>query len=120
VQARLLVEGSSDELPPAVEANFYRIAQEALNNSLKHANASQVTVTLCFSRNTVELHINDDGQGFDPSDTQDRGGIGLKSMRERTEQMGGNFTVTTALEQGTEVIVSLPWNGQERAVEERT
>jgi signal transduction histidine kinase len=119
VQARLLVEGSSDELPPAVEANFYRIAQEALNNSLKHANASQVTVTLYFNQNTVELHISDDGQGFDPSDTQDKGGIGLKSMRERTEQMGGSFKINTVLEQGTNVIVSLPWNGQERAVEER-
>jgi signal transduction histidine kinase len=112
VRARLLVEGENDQLPAAVEANFYRITQEALNNSLKHANASTVTVTLNFEHDCVELRVSDDGKGFDPDFAQDQGGLGLKSMRERTEQMGGTFSLTATPEQGTTINIHLPWNGE--------
>ena len=83
------------ELPRNLEEEFFRIAMEALNNALKHANPTRVTVTLRKEeqRETpcIELSIIDDGVGFDPDAKGDDGGMGLVSMRERIEKLGGEY-----------------------------
>jgi signal transduction histidine kinase len=107
VAARLLLpEGAEERLPDEVEEALYRIALEALNNALKHANACAVTVRLCADNGGVELEISDDGDGFDPA-TVSGGGLGLSTMRERVEQLGGVLTISSTVEEGTTVRVKL-------------
>jgi GAF domain-containing protein len=100
-------------LPTEVHVALYRIAQEALNNVVKHARASQATVVLRASpapapplpmgaRGMVELVIRDDGRGFDPDRTSpDRLGLGI--MRERAQAIGAELTIDSRPGQGTEV-----------------
>jgi PAS domain S-box-containing protein len=105
VQARLVVEGLVS-LPARVEEALFRVAQEALNNALKHAGASAVTVTLCGGKGLVGLEITDNGRGFDPAQASG-GGLGLTSMRERVDQLGGDFALLTGPGRGTTVSVRL-------------
>ncbi|MEA3375940.1 MAG: GAF domain-containing protein [Chloroflexota bacterium] len=106
LDARLLVQGSI-ELPAEVEEGLYRIAQEALNNALKHAAPTSVTVRIQIEAEEVMLEVGDDGRGFDPQDVKDKGGMGLVNMRERAERLGGSFTLDSTPGEGTTVRVSL-------------
>jgi signal transduction histidine kinase len=106
LDAHLLVEGEV-ELPASVEEELYRIAQEALNNTLKHAAATVVTVRIHSKGNDVVLEVTDDGKGFDASGTTDRGGLGLASMRERAEKIKGSLTVLSVPGEGTTVRISV-------------
>jgi signal transduction histidine kinase len=99
-------------VPPDVHVALYRISQEALNNVVKHARASQVDVCLrCTPAMTgdwsaVELEIRDDGRGFDPEDVgPDHLGLGI--MRERAQAIGAHLQVETKAGRGTQV--SLSW-----------
>jgi nitrate/nitrite-specific signal transduction histidine kinase len=108
VRSRLLVEGDPTQLPPSVEMSLYRIAQEALNNALKHAEATEIAVSVEINLEDVHLIIEDNGKGFDPSFASGQGGIGLKSMQERTEQLAGKYTLHSSPGQGATVHVCLP------------
>ena len=100
VDAKLLVHGQSD-IPMALEEELYKIAQEALNNALKHAVASSVIVRICAEGERVTLRVEDNGRGFDPDSVHDGGGLGLTSMRQRAEKIGGTMTVTSRQGEGT-------------------
>ncbi len=99
-------------LPAAVHAAIYRIAQEALNNVVKHAQAGRVTVTLrceppaaeAGDVGRVELQVCDDGRGFDPTCIPPES-LGLEIMQERTEAIGASLTLDTELDCGTRVTV---------------
>lgn len=106
VDARLLVDGPLD-LPAHVEEGLYRIAQEALNNALKHAAPRSVLLCIEADSRHVNLSVGDDGRGFDPEAVSDRGGMGLISMRERAERLGGSFSLVSAAGEGTEVRVDV-------------
>jgi signal transduction histidine kinase len=102
---------------PAREAALYRIAQEALNNAVKHAGAGHVLVRLAVERGRVRLTVRDDGRGFRPRGDEDGagrdpasagGGLGLLSMRDRAEEAGGVLLVTTRPGAGTAVEAVLP------------
>jgi PAS domain S-box-containing protein len=85
-------DGSGTGLPPASETALFRIAQEALNNVVKHAFARRVTITVGCAHSTVRMAIADDGTGFEVSGTGDRGrkrGWGLRTMAERAVAIGG-------------------------------
>jgi signal transduction histidine kinase len=83
-----------------VEEGLYWIAQEALNNVLKHARAAQVSVRLHRNGGTVALEVADDGAGFE-LDAAREGGYGLCTMRERAIRLGGQLTVTSRPGRGT-------------------
>jgi nitrate/nitrite-specific signal transduction histidine kinase len=106
VEARLMMDDLVD-LPRTIEEELYWIAQEALNNALKHASASKETVRICVEGEVLVLEIADDGQGFELQ-AANRGGMGLTSMAERARRMGGTLSIRTALGQGTTVKVSVP------------
>jgi PAS domain S-box-containing protein len=106
VDARLLVEGPV-ALPAFVEDELYRIAQEALTNALKHAAPTQVRVTIRSIDNRVSLEVQDNGRGFDPQSAGREGGMGLVSIRERAEKLGGSFAVVSRPGEGTTVRVDL-------------
>jgi len=106
VKVRLLVEGTV-ELPAPVEEGLYRIAQEALNNALKHAAATLVTVGIRVNREQVELEVADNGVGFDLDAVSHMGGVGLASMRERAAGLGGLLVIVSEPGEGTRVRVSV-------------
>jgi signal transduction histidine kinase len=107
----LTVEFVADEgerLPAPVETAVFRIVQEAMNNVLRHAQAQYVGVTLNRDRDHVDVQIVDDGQGFVTHLSPSTKHIGLWSMRERVEQLGGQFQLRSAPGQGTTVTARVP------------
>ncbi len=93
-------------IPMPARVCLYRVLSEALSNVLKHSEASSVTITITADSESVHLSVKDDGVGFDPAET----GIayGLNGMRQRAEDIGGTFSVTSAKSAGVEVAVTLP------------
>jgi two-component system nitrate/nitrite sensor histidine kinase NarX len=91
-------------LPTDVKVAFYRLCQEGLSNIAKHAGASRVDIKLQFEAGAVELHIRDDGRGFDPEQTVP-GHYGLSMMRERATAMGAALSITSQPGHGTEIII---------------
>jgi two-component system nitrate/nitrite sensor histidine kinase NarX len=108
VEARLIATDHLLHLPMAIETGLYRIAQEALNNALKHAAATAVTVQLGASPQWVQLEVIDNGRGFDLATVAENRGIGVSSMQERTEKLGGTLTLHSAPGQGSRVCVRVP------------
>jgi len=92
----------------AVETELYRIAQEALNNMLKHSAATRVTITIRYRHGTLAIQIKDNGKGFDPASVAGKGGMGLASIQERVERLGGTCQIISRLGRGTTVQVTLP------------
>lgn len=93
-------------LPAAVEVAIYRILAEALANVINHAGAGNAYVEIVVGEDTVSLDVVDDGIGLPATPHPE--GIGLTSMRERTQEIGGQFVITTIPESGTRVHATLP------------
>jgi two-component system NarL family sensor kinase len=106
-EINISISGGTHPLPAQVEVGLFRIAQEALNNALRHAKAEHIEISLTISAGETRLEIKDDGRGFDPEDVDvDR--FGLTGMNERAKLMGGIFKVQTTLGTGTLLEVILP------------
>jgi signal transduction histidine kinase len=97
------------DLPPALEHELYQIAQEALNNVIKHANAGAVTIQINGTDNQLCMTIRDDGVGFTPTATLANPGLGLRSMGERVQGLAGALVLQSALGAGTIVQVTVPY-----------
>jgi signal transduction histidine kinase len=100
------LEGDA-RLAPDEEQELYGLAQEALNNVVKHAHAAHVSVRLSLAPAATVLDVVDDGAGFDPCDGQTHG-LGLRGMRERAERLGGTLCVESSPGHGTRVRVEVP------------
>jgi signal transduction histidine kinase len=100
-------------LPPAQEHALLRIVQEALNNAARHAEASALTIELDADQHGIRLRVLDDGRGFTPGGAEIAHGLGLRLMRERVQELGGNLTLESAPEDGTQLTIWLPRQGQE-------
>jgi PAS domain S-box-containing protein len=105
VDTSLVVKGKTRPLPAAINIAFYRIAQEALNNIIKYARATQVTITLNIQLRKLRLVIQDDGTGFDTLEPSS--GFGLKGMAERADEIGAVLKIISRPKSGTRV--SLTW-----------
>ena len=112
VSVKLVCVELTRRLSADTELALYRILQETLKNVEKHAHARHVTVHLTKPGNIVQLTVNDDGIGFDPTQHRARrtgeGGLGLLSMRERATYVGGAFTVKSVHRVGTEIEIRIP------------
>ena len=106
VRVETAVTGSPHPLDESVETALLRITQEALHNIKKHAKARDVNITLSYMPDLLALDIADNGKGFNTS--RNGRGFGLKTMRERAEELGGTLTIESELGKGTAVAVSLP------------
>jgi signal transduction histidine kinase len=100
------VEGDG-YLSPGMEEGLYRIAQEALNNTLRHGHARCVSVRLYRNEKAVILEIGDDGIGFDPAAAREKGGFGLRGMEERAAWLGGSLTLQSSVGKGTKIKVEV-------------
>jgi signal transduction histidine kinase len=96
-------------LAPEIEADLLRIAQEAVTNVVKHANASNLAVRLGWDGECVELRVRDDGRGISaaPSDAAEPSGFGMTAMRERVERHGGTLRVSSIPGAGSEVVAAI-------------
>jgi len=106
-------DGLCPRIQPEVELALFRITQEALMNTAKHADAKSVTITLGCDPGMVRFTVVDDGNGFTPPSTPHPlvSGWGMTIMRERAELVGGNFTFDSQPGQGTTVTVEIPLEG---------
>lgn len=107
LRVRFEVTGGGRPLPVRVEAGLYRIAQEALTNAVQHAGARQGVVRLVTTPDRVQLLIEDDGRGFDPSEVP-KGRHGLVGLNERAKLLGGSLRLDSSPGAGTRVEVTLP------------
>ena len=102
-------EDAADRLPPEIETALFRIAQEALTNALRHAQASSVQVRLRRVPGTVTLEVRDNGLGLGAVPAQDAGEhLGMFGMRERARLLGGEFQASSVSPRGTLVQVRIP------------
>ena len=99
--------GEEPDLPLETKEALYRIALEALHNTVKHARASRADLKLERDARGIALEVSDDGAGFDPSEDFS-GHLGLKSMRERAARLGGTLRVESAPGRGTNIRVQIP------------
>jgi signal transduction histidine kinase len=100
-----------ERLSQASEIALFRIAQEALNNVAKHAHASRVRITLVRSDARLVMSLTDDGAGLEAAPatgSKRRPGLGMVTMRERTQAVGGQFEIGAAPGRGTQVVVRVP------------
>lgn len=118
--------GTETKLMPAIKVTIYRIIQEALNNSVKHAKADTIEVFLNYNKKTTEFEVRDDGVGFNLevggsySDKDELHGFGLSTMKDRANLMKGTFSIDTAPGKGTRISVSVPnlYRAEERSTED--
>jgi two-component system sensor histidine kinase DegS len=108
----LEVLGEERRFPAEVEVLLFRIAQEALSNVRKHAQASEIRVIIEFAENKIKVTISDNGQGFNLSERIDdlprRGKLGLVGMQERVRLLDGTIDVKSTLGKGTTIVVEVP------------
>jgi signal transduction histidine kinase/ligand-binding sensor domain-containing protein len=103
------IGGTVRALPTELEREILRIAQEALANIVRHAQAKHATVSLRYDSNQLVLTIVDDGRGFDPDESFAGGGhFGLQGMRERAAQIRASLRVTSQPGRGTKVLLEAP------------
>jgi signal transduction histidine kinase len=107
INVHLEAQLGTQRLPEEVETTLYRIAQEALTNIVKHAQAGNVSILLVRRDTAVAIVIEDDGRGFEPAQLR-RDALGLVGMRERVALLEGKLTVESSPETGTTLAVEVP------------
>jgi len=112
ILTRLFVVGEKRRLAPETELVLFRIAQEALNNVKKHAEATQATITVKFAEDTVEMTVQDNGKGFNLNlpveELAVSGHLGLIGMRERARLLGGHLSIQTQPQRGAKITITAP------------
>lgn len=102
--------GNDHRIEPNIEINIYRIAQELINNALKHADASEMLVQLIQEDSRVHLTVQDNGKGFNTDRLKTSKGAGIGNIRSRVESQNGNFEIYSEPDKGTEASVEFRWN----------
>jgi signal transduction histidine kinase len=112
IQMDFVFTGKERRLPDNVEIALFRISQEALSNIMRHSEATNAQVSIRFTEIEVELTISDNGKGFspptNPAELSNIGHFGLLGIHERTELIGGKFTIQSNSEQGSHLILQIP------------
>ncbi len=107
IQLQMQILGSPYLLSPLIGKNLLRIGQEAITNTLKHANAEQLQVQLTYTAASVSLCIHDNGRGF-RFPVSDTDGFGLISLSERADRISGHLTIRSQIGQGTHICIQVP------------
>lgn len=105
------ISGEVGRLSPEIETSLYRISQEALTNSAKYAKASLIQVSIILEEDTILLMLKDNGTGFNIEDyetTRTKKGIGLFSIKERAEGLGGSASINSETSLGTTIRIQIP------------
>jgi signal transduction histidine kinase len=112
MEIQFFVRNIPKRFEPEKQLAVYRIAQEALTNIIKHAQAKKVFVSLVKKEKVLSLSVEDDGVGFNPDKataiSKRKGPLGLLVMRERAAQLDGEFTIESQIGKGTHLLVEIP------------
>jgi signal transduction histidine kinase len=112
VRLQMTVAGEPRPLPEEVDEALLRIGQEAVGNAVRHAQASEIQVSLTYGYESLSLCVRDDGRGFDLDDARRLvGHWGLRNMQERAQRIGAQWKITTAAGRGTEIETIVPLAG---------
>lgn len=96
---------ATTQLPPAMASSIFRIVQEGVNNAMKYADCTELSVCLATDHDSLTILISDNGKGFSPDEVTP--GYGLLNFKKRSEELHGNFTISSSID-GTEILVDLP------------
>jgi signal transduction histidine kinase len=123
IEGKVTIENSESRYGPEIETTGFRVAQEALTNVVRHAQAKHIWVGLRHTLKELELVVRDDGRGFDVAATHERAvhgqSLGILGMQERILLAGGELEITSTPGQGTEVRARLPLDPSLRHIERR-
>lgn len=108
IKVSLSIDNPEERPAPEVELALYRIAQEAVANIVKYANATEVTANLARRNGTIHFEIADNGAGFEPSEASRKRRLGISGMEERVAILGGQFKLTASNGAGTKIFASIP------------
>jgi len=109
VAVRFSAENMPENLDPEIQTTCFRIAQEAITNAVRHANATRIDVDLGRENGNLRLQVRDDGRGFDAESEQAQtAGLGLIGIKERAALVGGRAKIISSPNKGTTVEVTLP------------
>jgi len=113
-QTTLYMEGEIRKMEPQQELILFRIVQESLNNIIKHAEAKTICVTALYTADELDLQVEDDGKGADPSQLDMDGNsyksLGLRNMSNRARMIGGTFAIHSVPGNGTMIKLNIPFN----------
>jgi signal transduction histidine kinase len=110
---QLKINGDEIWAPPAVQDESFLVVREAVRNAVVHGRAELVLVRIDIAPCEMRIYVDDNGVGFDPHRTAASGGVGLSTMRERAELLGGTLLLSSTPGQGTHVGLLLPLPGSE-------
>jgi NarL family two-component system sensor histidine kinase LiaS len=102
----------ADKLPRDVEKELYFMLREGILNAVRHSRATELHLSLRRTPEGCEAALRDNGVGYDPTQTEGTSHYGLKGMRERVSKVGGDISVTTAPNQGTEINITVPFEAE--------
>jgi two-component system, NarL family, sensor kinase len=110
IRAEMTVEGSPREIEPGKKLILFRTIQESIQNCIRHADATNISILLRFERDRIRVSVRDNGKGFDTDAVLQRGsGLGLNNIRTRMQLTGGSSVVESTLLLGTNVHLSIPY-----------
>ncbi len=107
VECILKIEGKIRNMDTEKELLIYRIAQEVINNAVRHAEALRIDILLAYKKDSFIMNITDNGIGFDPKMVSTMDGIGLLNMYQRAKALGGKIEVRSAIGKGTTVTLTI-------------
>jgi two-component system sensor histidine kinase DegS len=108
LDAVVSVTGTERRLEPYLEVMIFRAVQELLGNAARHSQAAAVKIQLDMGHDAIRVSVDDNGRGFDPEAAIETSSLGLRLIRERSEMLGGNFSVDTAPGQGARIMFTVP------------
>jgi len=108
IEVRLITTGMEQRFESYLEVMVFRAIQELLSNIALHSQASQVTLQLDSSAEGLRLNLEDNGKGFDIEKAQEKGGMGLKVIRDRVQMLGGTMEVHSTTGQGSHILFQIP------------
>jgi signal transduction histidine kinase len=113
-ETELNVEGSIIRLEPQKELILFRIIQEVINNIIKHAEATAITIMLAYAEKEMKIEVKDNGKGFDLTPVNDNDhsgfGLGIRNMHNRAKMIGADFSMNSSTGEGTAVTIIMPLN----------
>lgn len=100
--------GLDERLDNALEISIFRMIQELITNIIKHANATEINISLTNHDSLLNIIVEDNGKGFDAKVLPEKDGMGLKSIEKRVEHMEGTFEIDSTIGKGTNIIINIP------------
>lgn len=108
LKVQVIPFGMTKRLENALEVTLFRMIQEILTNTIKHAEASEITISLTQDEDSINILIEDNGKGFNPKAIDKKEGIGLNNIEKKAEQLNGTFSIDSFEGKGTTIIIDIP------------